>query len=125
MTCGKSGRTGWLPLYMVGIQYPDLSPGALHSVPPASSDAAVLAALVVVFPMKVWSCDAPGWPGYTIGSSGRWWLTAQLAWNSWKYRCGGLALDGTTPVTGGSASTYPGPPGAPTDGAEPCRMDPC
>ncbi|MFD0654138.1 hypothetical protein ACFQ2Y_42240 [Streptomyces malaysiensis subsp. malaysiensis] len=44
----------------------------------------MLAASVVVLPMKVWSWDAPGCCGYTMGSSALVWLTEQLAWNSWK-----------------------------------------
>jgi hypothetical protein len=53
--------------------------------------------------------------GKTIGSSGRLdRLTAQFAWNSWRVVgglvSGGTAVDGTTPVTGGFAITYPGPP---------------
>lgn len=47
--------------------------------------------------------DFPGCPGKTIGSSGAVWFGAHLAWNSWKYRCGGSYVDGVTPVTGGSA----------------------
>jgi len=35
----------------------------LHVVEPARSVASVEKALVVVFPTKLWSCDAPGWPG--------------------------------------------------------------
>src|SRR5262249_19289114 len=34
-------------------------------------------ALVVVLPKNVWSCDRPGWPGKTIGSSGAVWLKRQ------------------------------------------------
>src|SRR5256885_4114440 len=110
MTWGPTGSTGWLPWYSVGIQYPDRSPGALHSAVPACSEAVVLAASVVVLPRNVWSCEAPGRLKNTIGSSGRWWLTAQLAWNSWKYRCGGVALGGTTPGTRRAARPEPRPP---------------
>ncbi|WP_374199365.1 hypothetical protein [Streptomyces sp. ISL-44] len=66
------------------IEYPERSPGALQTVPPALSEAVVLKAPVVVLPRKVWLCEAPGRPGKTIGSSGAVRLTAQLAWNSWK-----------------------------------------
>src|SRR4051812_17548735 len=60
--------------------------------------------------MNVWSCEAPGWLGNTIGSSGLWWLTAQLAWNSWKpLGLGPFTLDGVTPVTGLGAITHPDP----------------
>src|SRR3954451_19228263 len=104
MTCGPIGSTGWLPLYMVGIQYADLSPGARQVVLPACNDASVVAAFVVVLPMNVCMCDAPGWLGLTIGSSGRSWLTAQSAWNSWKYAFGGVACDGG-PGTCGLAGT--------------------
>ncbi|CAM5462796.1 hypothetical protein STENM327S_05237 [Streptomyces tendae] len=83
MVCGPTGSTGRSPSYMVGIQC-QRSPGARQVVDPASSEAVVLYALVVVLPMKVWSCDFPGCCAYTIGSSGAVWLTAQLAWNSWK-----------------------------------------
>ena len=93
---------------------PDLSPGVMQAVPPACSDARVVVALVVVLPMNVCECEAPGRPGKTIGSSGRLVrLTAQFAWNSWwvvgGLVAGGVAVDGTTPVTGGSAMTQPGP----------------
>src|SRR4051812_14158322 len=86
----------------------------MHAVPPDCSDDRVVLALVVVLPMKVCECDAPGSPKKTIGSSGRLLrLTEQLAWNSWwvvgGFVAGGVAVDGVTPVTGGFAMTYPGP----------------
>src|SRR4051794_8199519 len=86
----------------------------MQAVPPARSDASVVLASVVVLPRNVCECDAPGCPKNTIGSSGRSLrLLAQLAWNSWWVTggvwSGGVAVDGTTPVTGGSAMTYPGP----------------
>ena len=60
--------------------------------------------------MNVCECEAPGRPGKTIGSSGRLLrLTEQFIWNSWwvvgGLVFGGVAVDGTTPVTGGLAST--------------------
>jgi hypothetical protein len=36
----------------------------------ASSDEYVLIAFVEVLPTKSWRWLMPGWPGYTIGSSG-------------------------------------------------------
>src|SRR5438552_16397222 len=102
MTCGPSGSTAVAPLNSVGIQYADRSPLALQVVCPAVRDATVVAAFVVVLPMNVCRCEAPGRFGYTIGSSpasGR--LTEQFAWNSWNPPLsGGTACDGLTPVTG-------------------------
>lgn len=103
MVCGPTGSLGSPAWSRVGIQYADRSPGALQAVLPAWSEAVVEWASVVSLPMKVWSWDLPGWPGKTIGSSGAVWVTEQLAWNSWKYRCGGSASEGSTPVTGGTA----------------------
>src|SRR3954463_7002794 len=110
MTCRPTGCTAVVPLSSVGIQYPVLSPGVMHAVPPACRLASVVAALVVVLPMNVCECEAPGMFGNTIGSSGRLErLTAQFAWNSWcvvgGLVAGGVAVDGTTPVTGGFAIT--------------------
>src|SRR3954452_25159201 len=110
MTCRPTGCTAVSPLSRVGIQYPVLSPGVMQAVPPDCSDASVVAAFVVVLPMNVCEWEAPGMFGKTIGSSltlDR--LTAQFAWNSWwvvgGFVFGGTAVDGTTPVTGGSAMT--------------------
>src|SRR5690349_20676623 len=110
MTWRPTGWTAVAPLSSVGIQYPVLSPGVMQAVPPACRPASVVAALVVVLPMKVCECEAPGMFGNTIGSSFRLdRLTAQLAWNSWwvvgGLVSGGTAVDGITPVTGGSAMT--------------------
>src|SRR4051794_16294633 len=110
MTWRPTGCTAWSPLSRVGIQYPVLSPGVMQAVPPDCSDASVVAALVVVLPMNVCECEAPGMFGKTIGSSLRLVrLTEQLAWNSWcvvgGLVSGGVAVDGTTPVTGGLAIT--------------------
>src|SRR3954470_16119360 len=110
MTCRPTGCTAVVPLSRVGIQYPVLSPGVMQAVPPACSDASVVAAFVVALPMNVCECEAPGMFGKTIGSSLRLErLTAQLAWNSWcvvgGLVAGGPAVDGTTPVTGGTAMT--------------------
>ena len=58
----------------VGIQYAAFSPDRLHVVEPARSVRSVEKAFVVVLPTKLWSCDAPGWRGYTIGSSIAIWL---------------------------------------------------
>jgi hypothetical protein len=60
--------------------------------------------------MNVCECEAPGMFGKMIGSSGRFVrLTEQFAWNSWWVAgglvAGGVAVDGTTPVTGGLART--------------------
>lgn len=63
MVCSPTGSTDLSPSNIVGIQYPDLSPGARHVVDPASREAVVLLASVVVLPMKVWSWDLPGCPG--------------------------------------------------------------
>ena len=69
----------------VGNQYADLSCGTVQLVvvPLATSDAAVVWAFVERLPMNVWLCEAPAWPGKTIGSSGRVWVGVQFAWNSW------------------------------------------
>src|SRR5262245_38104439 len=86
MTCLKFGITGVFPLNIVGNQYADRSSGARHDVAPtpaACSEASVVAALVVLLPVKLCSCDAPGRFGRTIGSSGSRWLTSQFTWNSW------------------------------------------
>ena len=82
----------------------------MHDVPPACRLARVDIAFVELLPMKVCECEAPGRPGNTIGSSGRLdRLTEQFIWNSWwvvgGFVGGGTAVDGTTPVTGGLAST--------------------
>src|SRR3954452_15017727 len=110
MTCRPTGCTAVSPWRRVGIQYPVLSPGVMHAVPPDCRLARVVAAFVVVLPMNVCECEAPGMVGNTIGSSGRLdRLTAQFAWNSWwvvgGLVLGGTAVDGTTPVTGGFAIT--------------------
>src|SRR6266568_3674783 len=109
MTCGPSGLTGVSPLNSVGCQYADRSPLALQVVWPLLSDSTVEAAFVVVLPMNVCRCEAPGKFGKTIGSSpalGR--LTEQFAWNSWKPPLfGGMLWDGLTLVTGLGAITHP------------------
>ena len=51
-----------------------MSPARRQVVEPARSDATVEKALVVVFPTNVWSWEAPGRRGATIGSSGARWL---------------------------------------------------
>ncbi|CAM5311881.1 hypothetical protein SMICM304S_04989 [Streptomyces microflavus] len=63
MTCGPVGWISSFPLKRVGIQYAERSPGATQAVPPAPSEAVVLLAFVVLFPMNVWSWDAPARPG--------------------------------------------------------------
>src|SRR5262245_12646901 len=110
MTWRPTGCTAVVPFSSVGIQYPVLSPGVMQAVLPAWRLASVVAAFVVVLPMNVCGCDAPGMFGNTIGSSGRFdRLTEQLAWNSWcvvgGLVSGGVAVDGITPVTGGFAIT--------------------
>src|SRR6476469_4437611 len=109
MVCGPSGLTATSPLNSVGIQYADRSPLALHVVAPLASESMVVAAFVVVLPMNVCRCEAPGRPGNTMGSSGRLVrLTEQLAWNSWKPPLfGGTSCDGLTFVTGSGAMMYP------------------
>src|SRR3954454_3226911 len=110
MTCRPTGCTAVSPLRRVGIQYPVLSPGVMQAVPPDCRVLRVVAAFVVVLPMNVCECEAPGMFGNTIGSSFRFErLTAQLAWNSWcvvgGLVSGGTAVEGITPVTGGLAMT--------------------
>src|ERR1041385_662953 len=86
MTCLKFGITGVLPLNIVGNQYADRSSGARHDVAPTPapcSDCSVVYAFVVVLPVKLCSCDAPGRLGSTIGSSDSRCVTSQLTWNSW------------------------------------------
>src|SRR5262245_23805994 len=86
MTCLKFGITGVFPLNMVGNQYADRSSGARHDVAPtpaARSEFSVVAAFVVVLPVKLCSCDAPGRFGRTIGSSDSRCVTPQFTWNSW------------------------------------------
>src|SRR4249919_2801688 len=102
MVCRPSGSTGVSPLSSVGIQYADRSPLALQVVWPLLSDSTVEAAFVVVLPMNVCWCEAPGRFGKTIGSSPRLdRLTEQFAWNSWKPPLfGGTSCDGFTLVTG-------------------------
>src|SRR6266540_1801269 len=53
----------------VGDQYPAVSLGIRQVVAPASIDACVEFAFVVLFPKKSCMCEAPGWPGKTMGSS--------------------------------------------------------
>src|ERR1044072_1924702 len=108
MTCLPTGCTAVSPLTSVGIQYPVLSPGVMQEVPPDCRLASVVPAYVVTLPMNVCECEAPARPGKTIGSSLRLLrLTEQFAWNSWcvvgGLVAGGVAVDGTTPVTGGLA----------------------
>ena len=56
-----------------------MSAARRHEVPLERSEPKVENASVDAFPTKLWSCDAPGWPGKTIGSSGARWLKAQLS----------------------------------------------
>src|SRR2546425_134630 len=44
----------------------------------ARIESSVEEAFVEKLPTKLWSCDLPGWPGKTIGSSGARWLKRQL-----------------------------------------------
>ena len=53
----------------VGDQYPAVSLGIRQFVVPASIEASVEFAFVVLLPKKSCMCDAPGWPGKTMGSS--------------------------------------------------------
>src|SRR5204863_436068 len=71
------GVTASLPDISVGAQYAAVSPGRRHDVVPPSSELSVENASVESLPMKVWSCDFPGCPGNTIGSSVFRWLTRQ------------------------------------------------
>ena len=67
----------------MGIQYAEWSWAGVHVVALlANSESAVENASVLVLPMKVWLCEAPGSPGATIGSSSLRWLTLQEALNS-------------------------------------------
>ena len=72
-------------LSSVGNQYAERSCGTVQLVvvPAATSEAAVVWAFVVELPMNVWLCEAPAWPGKTIGSSGSVLVGVQFAWNSW------------------------------------------
>ena len=122
MTCRPTGCTAVSPLSRVGIQYPVLSPGVMQEVPPACSEDSVEFAFVELLPMNVCECEAPGRPGNTIGSSGRLLrLTEQFIWNSWwvvgGLVFGGVAVDGTTPVTGGLAEHVAGATGGRRGGA--------
>src|SRR5262245_61540766 len=86
MTCLKFGITGVFPLNMVGNQYADRSSGARHDVlptPAACSEASVVRAFVVLLPVKLCSCDAPGRLGRTIGASDNRCVTSQFTWSSW------------------------------------------
>src|SRR2546423_753742 len=83
----------------VGNQYPALSAVSWQVVLPVTMVAAVEFASVAVLPTKVWLWEAPGLPGNTIGSSLRWWETAQLACISWN------AVRTSGPGGGGSGAT--------------------
>src|SRR4029450_5782791 len=63
------GLTGSPPREALGDQYPAVSLGIRQVVSPASIDAWVEVAFVVLLPKKSCMCEAPGWPGKTIGSS--------------------------------------------------------
>ena len=72
-----SGATSWRPTYRVGTQYADESKSDSHDVSPPINELGVVSASTERFPMNVWLCDFPGWPGNTIGSSLLRWLKLQ------------------------------------------------
>src|SRR6266540_3617364 len=93
----------------VGDQYPAVSLGIRQVVAPASIDACVELAFVVLLPKKSCMCEAPGWPGKTIGSSmaacEKGHRTQNCPAPSWA-----AARDGTSPATSTSmAIAEPGP----------------
>src|SRR5436305_14308006 len=56
-----------------------MAPGRSHVVARAAlSEASVENAFVETLPTKLWSCESPGFPGNTIGSSGARWLKRQV-----------------------------------------------
>ena len=77
--------TSWLPLYIVGIQYAGpVARAPVQVVPPAFSDAAVLAALVVRVAHERVHVRRAGQARVDDRVVGPVWLIEQLAWNSWK-----------------------------------------
>jgi hypothetical protein len=72
------GSTGAPSRRSVGIQYAAVSPERWQVEEPASNVPRVENAFVVVFPTKLWSCDAPARRGNTIGSSISRWLNRQV-----------------------------------------------
>src|SRR2546430_5146724 len=77
-----SGGTSTPFLYSAGTQYGVLSADGLQLVAPARNESWVDPALVDVFPMNWWMCEAPNWPNLTIGSSPAMWLPRHSALNS-------------------------------------------
>src|SRR5215207_4125955 len=77
-----SGGTATPFLYRVGTQYADRSVLGSQLVVAAPSDWSVELALVLRLPKNSWMCEAPVWPGFTIGSLPPRWLLRQFALNS-------------------------------------------
>ena len=89
-----------------------MSPDRLQSVEPACSDSRVDPAPVVVLAKKSWTCDAPGWPGWTMGSSGSLWLYLQ-ALTKFPVRAGSArAPAGAAKASAGAAKASAGAPKA-------------
>jgi hypothetical protein len=63
----------------VGTQYAAVSAFRPHVVAARRSSPIVASARIALLPKNVWSCERPGCPGYTIGSSGPKRLTVQWA----------------------------------------------
>src|SRR5918994_6744854 len=93
----------------VGIQYAAVSPGRWHVDEPESKVPRVENAFVVVFPTKLWSCDAPGRRGNTIGSSISRWLNLQVLtkFTPWSAFTLAAAGPGAAPVPAGAMIANP------------------
>src|SRR5918992_6332168 len=72
---GLTSRPSWKS---VGTQYAAVSALVLHVVAARRRLAGVEYASVDVLPKNVCGWERPGWPGWTMGSSGAVWLNLQL-----------------------------------------------
>ena len=95
---------------MTEAQYAAVSARRVHDVPPARSESYVDDASVVRLPTNVCWCDAPAFPGKTIGSSGAWWLKVQFSMKLTPCRS---ARD-ASPIFGFSPANAAGPSNAAT-----------